>query len=51
MNELDSFDNDSSDTVFRDVILLALSILFFKWHRADGGVEEGIVLPGAVTDL
>ena len=33
------------------VILLALSILFFRWHRADGGVEEGIVLPGAVTDL
>ncbi len=25
MNELDSFDGDSSDTVFRDVILLALS--------------------------
>ena len=25
MNELDSFDNESSDTVFRDVILLALS--------------------------
>jgi putative membrane protein len=27
------------------VILLALSLLFFRWHRADRSIEMGIVLP------
>jgi len=33
------------------VILLALSVLFFRWHRVDRSDDAGIVLPGAVTDL